>query len=297
MFFSISRHADSEPVKAIRTSSQQAQSLSRLSATIAGRFLQAVQQATLFVLPDVKLALKEKEPTLATSLLAMLDDGLAELKTQGDDMQRQHMELQCCVQGILCGTQSYKPDPGCALAQAILLMKAEKQPDSPRSVQTSSTEYESSEDGDQSSDDDCRPGDCKAAQILDTTTAVGVASRDHKAAISQALEELKQVNDLVEADLGFWREVSETVQKLKHMKHHTSCLLQCASSSERLRARVEQRVDEYNDTWASLERHCQEYVARHEKTEVPMCEISMPHEVEESTDFADVQKAHPQLSR
>merc|ERR1740130_1134581 len=87
--------------------------------------------------------------------------------------------------------------------------------------------------------------------------------------------------------------MTETVQKLKQMKHHTSCLLQCASSSDRLRARVEQRLDEYNDTWASLESHCQEYVAQHEKSEVPMCKISIPHEVVEATEFAGVHKAAP----
>jgi len=287
MFCSVPGEADSELTKLTQASSQQAQVLSQLSASTAGRFIQAVQQANLFVLPDVKLALKEQEPTLSTSLLDMMEGSLAELKTQGEDMLQQHTELQSHMQGLLVGSQR------CMLARGCALAKVEKQLDSPRSVQTASTEYESSEDGDQSSDDGYRPCNCKAGGILNTRPAVVTTPGDGQASVSQALEVLKQVDELVEIDVCFWRDMNETVQKLVQMKHHTSCLLQCASSSDRLRARVAQRLDEFSNMWASLESPCNQYIAEHQKSEVPMYELPVPSEIQYPVEFGGAHGATP----
>jgi len=277
MFFSKSSHADPELATSIQTSSQRLQDVSRLSVSVAGRFAQAAQLASMFVLPDVKLAVKEKEPTLAASLLAMQEDSLAQLRTQGDDMQRQHTELQSSVQGLIAGTQSCKPDyhRSCLVSEKTL----DEQPNSPRSVQTSSTEYESaghseqsSDDGYQSSDDGYQPRlasvDGEVGDSFDTSTF------DSEASLLRELEVLKKADDIIEAGLGFWQHVNATVHKLTQMKQHTSCLVQCANSSERLHARIEQRVDEYNSTWVSLDLSCQQYIAQHEQSEIPMHELS-----------------------
>jgi len=295
MYCSIPTHANNELDTAIQTSSRRAQTLSRRSATLAGRFAQAVQQITLYVLPDFDLAMKEKEPALLTSLIAMLDGRLVELRAQGEDMQREHVELQSHVQGLISSTQRHKPDRGFAFAEALLLMKVEKQVDSPRSVQTSSTEYESSgngdqsaDDGDLSSDDGYQPCDFKEGGILNTTSAVASNLEDGKASPLKGLEVLKKMDQIVEVDLGFWRDVIETLQQLTQMQQHISCLIQCVSSSPRLRARAEQRLDEYSSTWSSLERACQQHVAEHEKSESPLHVVSV--EVEEASDRVSAHK-------
>merc|ERR1740130_371668 len=98
---------------------------------------------------------------------------------------------------------------------------------------------------------------------------------------------------MVEIDVGFWRDMNEKVQKLVQMKHHTSCLLQCASSSDRLRARVVQRLDEYSNMWASLESPCQQHIAEHQKSEVPMYEFPVPSKIQYPGGFAGAQEATP----
>lgn len=335
MFFSIS--SVQELATAVRTSSQQLQDVSRLSLGLVARFAQAAQLASMFVLPDVKLAVKEKEPTLAGSLLAMQQDVLVELRMEADEMQQQHTELQSHVQDLMLQSRVtkglfkskrshsldeqviqkdgikylvtrgsppsmdtleqslsdvkasfalltkaaavnqdfvqsyYTPERSCAVSEAALL---KEQPDSPRSVLTSSTEYESadlsSDDGYQSSDegDQILPG-----ESFDTTPH-SVGAVDSEATLSRALDALKKVDDIIKADVAFWQHVNAMVHKLTQMQQHAACFAQCATDSERLHARIEQRMDEYINMWVAFELCCQQYIAEHQQSEIPVQELS-----------------------
>lgn len=275
MCSSICSDADDELASAIQTSSQESKDLLVVSASVAGRFGQAAQEASMFGLPDVRLALEKKDCSLAMSLLAKQEDVLLELRTQGDDIQRQHAELQGSVRGLLALRQRLKPDRrSSAVSEAILLMKMGKHQGSPRSAQTSSTECGSAYHGDQSSDDGCQSVDdeyphlplldCEAgaAETLDSTSN-GPCDSDSEASLSIPQELLMNISEGVEANLVFWQDMNKMVQKLTQMKQHASCLVQCANASERLHVRVEQRLGEYSGVWASLDLACQQYVADH----------------------------------
>jgi len=285
MFLSISNHACHELATAAQDSSRRLQALLKLSAGVVGCFAQAAQQANMCVLPDAKLALKEKESALSNNLLDLQEDSLVDLRARGNDMQWQHTELKSCVQGLITSTQRYRKDRSSAMAEAILFMREEKQLDSPRSVQTSSTEYESAGHGDQSSDDEYQSSDdsyepssalidCKTEGSMNNNASSDSCDPDSEALLLKSVEELKKIDEIVEAGLGFWRDMNAMLQKLTQTKQHTSCLVRCANGSERIYARIEQRFEEYTSMWASMCLHCQEYLAEHKRSSISMHEVS-----------------------
>jgi len=293
MMFSISRHSDSAIAKSIAAITQQTHELSQRSASFAKSFSEASKQVSRFVLPDVLLAVKESEPAMATSLLAIAEDSIVELRRQGEDMQQQHAELQQSVQALFDSIQSNEAGGARESVIDLLPMKADEQPGSPRSVRTSSTEYnDSSSNGEQSSDDDDQSSDDenhlstkhvaavpKTAGMEASCSFAAISGHcspycDAKACFATKLEELKKVEDAVEVDLAFWQDMNAMVQKLTQMKHHTACLVQFGSTNVRLCARVEQRLDEYSSAWTSLEHPCQQYLVAHELLSLPLAEFS-----------------------
>jgi len=64
------RHADRELSDAIRKTFYQTRELSKHAGNVVSKYAQVAQQVSQTVLPDLKLAVNEKEPSLAVSLLA-----------------------------------------------------------------------------------------------------------------------------------------------------------------------------------------------------------------------------------
>jgi len=103
------------------------------------------------------------------------------------------------------------------------------------------------------------------------------------AALLRALRELKRVDGILQGCSAFWTNMDGTVQTLAQMKDHTESLVKFAASSPRLRERFEQRLEEYTNFWASLERLCRQYCSDHQAASARMHEF-----IREMTDAADV---------
>jgi len=82
---------------------------------------------------------------------------------------------------------------------------------------------------------------------------------------------------------AFWANMDDTVEKLAQMKEVTERLVGFATSSGRLRERFDQRLGEYADFWASLERLCRKYAMDHDAASTQMQEF-----VREVADAADL---------
>lgn len=219
MFFHIFRHTNNELAQRIQTTFHQLRDLSQQATNFAGRFAQNAQQGSQIVLPDLKLAVSEREPALAESLLGMTNDWVVEMKAQGQDMQRQYADLQYDVHILIaCAETSMKADGSCKLAQAAL----EKLPGSPRSVRTTSTEYQSSDDGYQSSNDEDQISDPvplmppfsfapAATPTPDALSKLGDGASED----ARTLQELKRVDEVLEVCLAFWHSMDGTVKKTR----------------------------------------------------------------------------------
>jgi len=278
MIFHILKHTDNVLAQSIQTTFHQLRDLSQQASKVAGRFAQNARQGSQIILPDLKLAVNEREPALAESLLGMTNDWVAEMKAQGQDMQQQYADLQHDVHILIaCAETRMKADRSCKLAQAAL----EKLPGSPRSVRTTSTEYQSSDDGSQSSDDDDQTSD---PVPLTPPVSLAPASTPTPEALSKlgdtdledarTLRELQRVDEVLEVCLAFWHSMDGTVKKLAQMKDHTEVWINLSTNNERLRARVDQRLNEYGNAWESAERLCRQHCDDHPMAPLRMFEIS-----------------------
>merc|ERR1719361_240875 len=79
--------------------------------------------------------------------------------------------------------------------------------------------------------------------------------------------------------------MDKTVDKLAQMKEVTERLVRYAASSDRLRERFDQRLQEYTTFWASLERLCKRYSLDHDAAVRRMQEFMS--EVYELVDVVD----------
>jgi len=277
MISHIFRHTNNELAQRIQTTFHQLRDLSQRATNIAGRFVQNAQHGSQFILPDLKLAVEEREPALAESLLGVTDDWVVEMKAQGQDMQRQYADLQHDVHILIaCAENSMKADRSCKLTQVAL----EKLPGSPRSVRTTSTEYQSSDDGYQSSNDEDQisvsgpltPPFSLAPAVTPTPDASSTLG-DEASENARTLRELKRVDEVLEVCLVFWHSMDGTVKRLAQMKDHTAVLINLSTNNERLRARVNQRLDQYGNAWESAERLCRQHRDDHQMAPLQMFEI------------------------
>jgi len=58
---------------------------------VVSKYSQVAQQVSQTVLPDLNLAVQEKEPSLAVSLLGMVKGWVANMKTDGETIQVGYM--------------------------------------------------------------------------------------------------------------------------------------------------------------------------------------------------------------
>eukprot|EP00927_Polykrikos_kofoidii_P023793 TRINITY_DN21791_c0_g1_i1.p1 TRINITY_DN21791_c0_g1~~TRINITY_DN21791_c0_g1_i1.p1 ORF type:complete len:487 (+),score=104.24 TRINITY_DN21791_c0_g1_i1:174-1634(+) len=101
------------------------------------------------------------------------------------------------------------------------------------------------------------------------------ASARSSAGLLRALGELRRVDEILNGICGFWANMDCTVRKLSQLKEHTECLLTFASTdSSRLRERFDQRLAQYSDFWAALERLCRQYVDDHAVVSQRMYELA-----------------------
>jgi len=131
------RHADTDLAEMIRATFRQARDLSSFAANVISQYAQVAQQVSQFVLPDLKLAVQEKEPSLAVSLLGMVKGWVANMKKDGEEIQRRYHGLQESVHQLIQRAQSTKTDADRRLAEAVQVAEAELGPASasPRSAQ------------------------------------------------------------------------------------------------------------------------------------------------------------------
>jgi len=277
MISHIFRHTNNELAQRIQTTFHQLRDLSQRATNIAGRFVQNAQHGSQFILPDLKLAVEEREPALAESLLGVTDDWVVEMKAQGQDMQRQYADLQHDVHILIaCAENRMKEDGSCKLTRVAL----EKLPGSPRSVRTTSTEYQSSDDGYQSSNDEDQisvsgpltPPFSLAPAVTPTPDASSTLG-DEASENARTLRELKRVDEVLEVCLVFWHSMDGTVKRLAQMKDHTAVLINLSTNNERLRARVNQRLDQYGNAWESAEHLCRQHRDDHQMAPLQMFEI------------------------
>jgi len=119
------RHADRELSDCIRRTFYQARDLSQHAVNVVSKYSQVAQQVSQTVLPDLNLAVQEKEPSLAVSLLGMVKGWVANMKTDGETIQVGYMELQDSVHKLIRRAQHTKSDADRRLAEAVQVMETE----------------------------------------------------------------------------------------------------------------------------------------------------------------------------
>merc|ERR1740117_2316740 len=95
------RHADMELSAAIKECFRQARDLSTHAANVVSKYAQVAGQVSQMVLPDLRLAVSEKEPQLAVNLLAMVKEWVATMRDDGEEIQRRYMALQDSVNTLI----------------------------------------------------------------------------------------------------------------------------------------------------------------------------------------------------
>lgn len=121
-------------------------------------------------------------------------------------------------------------------------------------------------------------------QAQNASSRLGSAAKS-SASLLRALRELRRVDTILKGCSSFWDHMGSTVQKLAQMKEHTERLVSYASGSEQLRKRFEQRLVEYTNFWASLERLCRQYALDHQAAVGRM--QSFLREVRDAADLID----------
>jgi len=130
------RHADTELSDAIRSTFYQARDLFSRAANVVSNYAEVAQQVGQLVLADLKLAVDEKEPGLAVSLLGMVKTWVADMKKDGEEIQCLYKGLQESVHGLIRRAQHAKTDADRRLAEAVQAAEAELAPAlSPRTQQ------------------------------------------------------------------------------------------------------------------------------------------------------------------
>jgi len=119
------RHADVELCDAIRDTLFQARELSQHGSNIVSRYAQVAQQVGEMVLPDLTLAVQEKEPSLAVSLLGMVKGWVTQMKADGEEMQARYHRLQESVQALVKRAQQTKRESDRRLGEAVQAVEAE----------------------------------------------------------------------------------------------------------------------------------------------------------------------------
>eukprot|EP00928_Gymnodinium_smaydae_P072593 TRINITY_DN55930_c0_g1_i1.p1 TRINITY_DN55930_c0_g1~~TRINITY_DN55930_c0_g1_i1.p1 ORF type:complete len:900 (+),score=210.03 TRINITY_DN55930_c0_g1_i1:254-2953(+) len=95
------RHSDVELSDAIRQTFQISREISAHAANVVSRYAQMAEQVSQQVLPDLDLAVREEEPSLAICLLGMVKDWVASMQSDGEDIQRRYKLLQDSVNNLI----------------------------------------------------------------------------------------------------------------------------------------------------------------------------------------------------
>lgn len=130
------RHSDKEFAEAIGIKIREARDLSQQAANIVGRYAEVAQQVSQTVLPDLSLAVQEKEPALAVNFLGMVKEWVVQMKADGEDMQRKYAQLSQGVHMLIRRLQTTKIVSDRKLAegmQAQISEAVDQAPASPRS--------------------------------------------------------------------------------------------------------------------------------------------------------------------
>ena len=104
------------------------------SRSVITRYAQTAQHVRGAVLPDLLLAVQEREPRLVDSLFGMVQAWVAELSGEGDAVRRAYSELQDSVLALTSGARQVKRDSDQWLGQAVQqALQAAPQPIAARS--------------------------------------------------------------------------------------------------------------------------------------------------------------------
>ncbi|CAJ1373504.1 unnamed protein product [Effrenium voratum] len=113
------RHADRDLSDNIRRAFNEANKLSAKAATVVSNYAQVAQQVSRNILPDLKLAIQEKEPSLAVSLLGIVKDWVSNMKKDGEQIQHLYSSLQQNVHDLILGAQRAKSGADRRLAESL----------------------------------------------------------------------------------------------------------------------------------------------------------------------------------
>merc|ERR1719362_475449 len=122
------RHADTDLSQDIRRTFWQARDIFAHASHVVSQYAEVAQQVGQLVLSDLQLAVDEREPEMAVSLLAMVKGWVANMKNDGEEIQRNYMKLQESVQTLVQRAQSTKTDADRRVAEAVLNAEAELGP-------------------------------------------------------------------------------------------------------------------------------------------------------------------------
>lgn len=92
-FFAM-RHTNPELADATRRTFREARDLFQHAADVVSKYSEMAAQVVRMVLPDLELAMEEREPSLAISLLGMVQEWIDTMKVEGQGIQRRYALLQ-----------------------------------------------------------------------------------------------------------------------------------------------------------------------------------------------------------
>lgn len=258
MPFSILQRADAQDSKATKPTFEEVENALHYADCMSKDIMHAVQLMILTVLPGIICAVREKENILTANIFDVVEDRISKIKACIDNVSQRHVKLQHQAHYEFSATEYDEPIEACNLPKDETSAHMEGPPDSPRSL--SSTEYASSDDGGQSSDDEFQspPPDCNS-----------------KSSLRRASRLTQTVEEIARAEKASWCDLDEVLQQLIRMKHHSSCLVESSNKSENIRARLEQRLDQFANAWTSLGDSCKQHDSSRRKSMEFMRDVSL----------------------
>jgi len=102
------RHADPELAESIQNTFWQSRELAAAASNVVNKYAQVAQAVSTEILPDLDLAIQEKEPSLATNLLGMVKNWVADMKKHGEGVKARYHVLQESVHKLIQRAQRSK---------------------------------------------------------------------------------------------------------------------------------------------------------------------------------------------
>lgn len=239
----------------------QARRLFQQTSSVTSRYAGIAQDIGDTVLPDIALAAPEGLQDVCVDLLNEIPHPVAEMRKDAQDFRRQYRELQSVVLELMSSAHALKTSSKQCMAGAF---------HSGRALPPCSVDITHAGRGlDDATQVTAASPFCGPISLSASTCLVpfGKAARANnelgERSFDCVLEDYARANDILGKCDEFWADVDNTLERLIHMKKHIERIIRFASGSQRLRQRFATRLEDYQQFWKILERHCSQYCSEY----------------------------------